>query len=76
VSQSEPFTRRAVPTLVLVSISVLAVIILGYYGWRAIAGYNSVGGPRKKISPGQYDLRVEMMKRSSARASGDGRNGN
>jgi hypothetical protein len=75
MAQAKNLPRRAIPAWALVTIAALAIVILGFYGWRALAGYDTVDGPRKKVYPGMYDLRAEVAKRNAMQATGERRHG-
>jgi hypothetical protein len=69
MSQSN-VAHRAVPPWALVTIAALAVILLGYFGWHTLTGYEAAPGPPKRVYPGMYDLRAEVAKRNAQQRAG------
>lgn len=59
---------RAVSPRWLVMVACLAIVVLGYFGWQAVAGREADPGPPKKVYPGMYDLRAEVAKMRAAKA--------
>lgn len=53
--------QKEVPAWVLPTAIIVGLLVLGFVGWRAFTGTNSVAGPAKEVHPGMYDFRKEVQ---------------
>lgn len=64
------FTERDVPQWVFVSATVAVLLIVAYFGSKAISGRAADPGPPRKVYPGMYDLRGEAARMRAAQQNG------
>jgi hypothetical protein len=59
-----------IPVWAIASIAVVALLLVGFFGWKSIAGRDGDPGPPKDVKPGMYDLRAEVAKMRGQREQG------
>jgi hypothetical protein len=68
--------EREAPRWVVMSVAVAALVILAYFGSKAISGRAADPAPPRRVYPGMYDLRAEAARMRAAqqnRATPNGR---
>lgn len=76
MAKSIELRERSVPTWAIAAAAVVALLVLGYFGWRTFAGHDGDdAGPPKAVRPGMYNIREEAAKHSAQDQSGANTNG-
>jgi hypothetical protein len=66
---------RNVPAWMLMVVVGIGGVLLGFWGWKTLAGGEPSAGPPKAVHPGMYDLRAEAAKMNAAKQAGSAQNG-
>ncbi len=53
---------------------VIAVLVVGFIGWRSLGGHESAPGKDVQVQPGMYDFRKAAASGQLGHRSGDTRN--